>query len=73
MILLQCPIVICCLKNHDAAGDSPTNIREVCGGRICFLFEGAVGVQTTNGDNLDMVAISFVSLFDVCKGARSER
>jgi hypothetical protein len=43
-------------------------------GETCFLLEGAAGEQTADGDDVDMVMISFVSLFgNVCERALSER
>ena len=57
IILLQCRIAICCLKNRDAAGDSPTNKGKDRGGTNIFLMEGALGEQTADEDNLDMVMI----------------
>ena len=43
IILLQCPIEICCVKNRDAAGDIPTNKRKVRGGRNMFSNGGGCG------------------------------
>lgn len=57
IMLLQCAIAICCLKNCDAAGDSPTNKRKDRSGRNIFLMEGAAGEQTADEDDLDMVVI----------------
>ena len=43
-------------------------------GETCFLLEGATGKQMANGDDFDMVTISFVSLFsDVCEQVLSQR
>jgi hypothetical protein len=50
----------------------PQTTGTVAVGETCFLLEGAAGAQTTNRDDLDMVAISFVSLFAVCETARIE-
>ena len=44
------------------------------GGRNAISIEGGCGRADANGDNFDMVTISFVSLFgDVCERALSER
>ncbi len=49
----------------------PQTTRRFAVGETYFLLEGAAGAQTINGDDLDMVTISFVSLLDVSQGAWS--
>ena len=46
IILLQCRIAICCLKNRDAAGDSPTNKGKDRSGRRGQLY-GAQELRNT--------------------------
>ena len=60
---VSCPIVICCYKIAMLWEIVPPTKGRFAVGETCFLLEGGCGRADANGDNFDILAISFVSLF----------